>query len=294
MHGRAFTANHSKVCFDFYRPIDRRSRDSGFRHALLENAIVLRGFSNSSRRYARLVAQLLLLGATGVCLSSGDCQEVSFTPRYDGIPTPAPKKVKLTPAPMAVVSRAPQLYSLGRFNNLFQEACRLLEADGRRERVFTVSKAGAEDVRECPSCRALFRQFAQACAPKLQTGKSGERSPTASPEQAVAAANGARREEQATTEGTGLPPKRYPRTDLIDVLSRLSEGLYEFGPGDSPVFGALQGFERRLRAVDELTIGERDYYGIMLSYLFSAWAGRPGSPLERRTPSPEEIAELFR
>jgi len=229
-----------------------------------------------------------------VYVSAGQCQEVSFTPRYDGIPTPAPKKAKVTPTPTAVVSRAPQLYSLARFNNLFQEACRLLEADGRRERVFAVSKSGAQDVRECPSCRALFRQFAQACTPKLQTGKSTEKNPTASPEPTVAAAKSAKEKEQAPIVGNGPPPKRYPRTDLIDVLSRLSEGLNDFGPGDSPVFGALQGFERRLTAADGLSVGERDYYGIMLTYLFSAWAGRPGSPLERRTPSPEEIADLFR
>jgi hypothetical protein len=87
--------------------------------------------------------------------------------------------------------------------------------------------------------------------------------------------------------------KRYPRTDLIEVLSLLSVELYEFGPGKGPVFDALKSLQDRLTGDPTLTAGEREYFGIILTYLSSAWAGRPGSPLESATPSPEEIAELF-
>ena len=43
----------------------------------------------------------------------------------------------------------------------------------------------------------------------------------------------------------------------------------------------------------DLTPGERDYYSVLLTYLFSAWEGRPDSPLSAGTPTPAEIAELF-
>ncbi len=254
--------------------------------------LVHTGRSRNRYRHTRLVGQLTLFLATCVYLPGARCQEVSFTPRFEGIPTPSAKKAKATPTPGIKASRAPQLYSLARFNNLFQEACRLFESDRRRERVFAVAKAGAEDVHECASCRALFRQFAQACTPKMQVGTTREKSPATSSEITPVPAS-TRGKEGQTADPGGPSPKRYPRTDLVDVLSRLSGGLNEFGPDNSPVFEALKGFERRLMAADGLTAGERDYYGVVLAYLFAAWSGRPGSPLEDSTPTPEDIAELF-
>ncbi len=96
--------------------------------------------------------------------------------------------------------------------------------------------------------------------------------------------------QQATP---AVAQKRYPRTDLVEVLSLLSVELYEFGPGKGPVFDALKSLQDRLTGDPTLTAGERDYFGIVMAYLSAAWAGRPGSPLESATPSPEEIAELF-
>jgi hypothetical protein len=173
---------------------------------------------------------------------------------------------------------------------LFQEMCRLLEIEQRRQRVFLVAKVAAEDAQECSSCRALTRQIAQSCAPKARVNKEGTRSPTPGEQGGdLAPAN---EHEDGKVDGKRL--SRYPRTDLIEVLSRLSDGLYDFSPGQGPVFVALKSLEHRLLAAPDLTVGEKEYYGIVLAYLFSAWAGRPGSPLEIATPSPEEVAELFK
>jgi hypothetical protein len=195
-------------------------------------------------------------------LDRADSQDVSFTPRHDAISTEK-KRPKRKSTPIAEVNKAPQLYSLARYNLLFQEMCRLLDADMRRDRVYRVCKAAVEEEQGCSSCRALLRQIAQSCSSKTQPKK------------------------------TTAQPRRYPRTDLVDVVSRLSEGLQEFGPGPGPVFDAVKSFESHLMGVGDLSPGERDYYGVLLTYFFSAWEGRPNSPLSAGTPSPSEIAELF-
>ncbi len=234
---------------------------------------------------------LLLSMFVSVCVSMRQvaAQEVSFTPRYDSQAS-RPKRVKKTPTPQVDVARAPQLYSLGRFSRLFQEMCRIFEVEQRQDRVFLVAKAAAEDEQECPSCRAFTRQVAQSCASKARVKKAPTLSPTPDG-QAAAIATPSVEREAAVAEDKRL--NRYPRTDLIEVLSRLSKELYQFSPGDGPVFAALRSFEVRLFAVPDLTVGEKEYYGIVLAYLYSAWAGRPGSPLENTTPSPDEVSELF-
>lgn len=219
---------------------------------------------------------VVLVSSLAFFASDGHGQEVSFTPRYDSI-TPAKKRVKREATPLIEAKKAPQLYSLARYNLLFQEMCRLLEADGRRERVYKVCKAAVEEEQGCSSCRALLRQIAQSCSPKALPKKTPLPMPTVAPAPA----------------SLDQQPKRYPRTDLIDVVSRLSDGLHEFGPGPGPVFDAVRSFETHLVGREDLTPGERDYYGHLLSYLFSAWDGRPDSPLNAGTPSPSEIAELF-
>jgi hypothetical protein len=238
------------------------------------------------RRRARGKLSLLIC-VLAAAVWSASAQEVSFTPRHDGISSER-KRPRRTPTPEINVARAPQLYSLGRFNLLFQEMCRLLEAEGRRERIFLVAKDAAGDEHECPSCRALARQIAQSCAPKARAQKGV--TPDVTSEM-----DGGGSSRQSQVEGAddgGNERKRYPRTDLIDVLSRISGGLYEFSPGAGAVFDALRSYELRLLASPGLTVGERDYYGIVLTYLFSAWDGRPGSPLGSATPSPEEVADL--
>lgn len=250
------------------------------------------GFAWHSRAIVRALWCCVLGSSIALVCHPLVAQEVSFTPRYEGI-TPSPRRGKKIPTVTPEPVQAPKLYSLARFNNRFQDMCGLLEADRRRERFFGVVKLAADEEKACSSCRALFRQLAQSCRPKLKAKR--EPSPTVEVTQ----------EQASTPDGQGalvrpvqegaptIAPKRYPRTDLIEVLSLLSNELYEFGPGKGPVFDALKSLEARLTSEPTFTAGERDYFGIVMTYLFAAWAGRPGSPLESVTPSPEEIAELF-
>jgi hypothetical protein len=236
-------------------------------------------------------AQLTLLMCLATPLSVA--QEVSFTPRYDGV-SPGATRAKRTPTATPEAAQAPKLYSLSRFNVLFQQMCELLEADQRRDRVFEIAKSGVEEEQGCSSCRALLRQLVQSCAPKPSTKKTPPSdTPTPRGDRGDAAPDATGEENLPTEAPMGISPRRYPRTDLVEVLSRLSSGLYEFSPGKGPVFEALKNLERRLMVGATLTPGERDYFGTVMAYLFSAWAGRPDSPLENPTPSPEEIAELF-
>lgn len=278
----------SIVLFDTFRSLCKARRISLGQTVPMGGTLcrhgVVRSFRKGSARFFGLSVVALLFFSAAVAAA----QEVPFTPRYDGL-TPQAKRAKKTPTPKVEPARAPQLYSLGRFNLLFQEMCQLLEREQRRERIFVVAKAAAEDEQECPACRALTRQVAQSCAPKARIKKAAAPS---SPGEEPATGTLVGRVKDARAEDKLL--NRFPRTDLIDVLSRLSDGLYEFTPGQGPVFMALKSFELRLFAVPDLTIGEKEYYGIVLSYLFSAWAGRPGSPLEIATPSPEEVADLFK
>ncbi|MFN4896206.1 MAG: hypothetical protein ACK5GN_06470 [Pseudomonadota bacterium] len=237
---------------------------------------------------AKLVASLCI-----VLLCSFGCraQEVSFTPRYDAIGSEV-KRFKRTPTPVVDAVPAPQLYSLGRFNPLFQQMCRLLEEDGRRDRLFRIAKGGSDDEQDCPSCRALFRQIAQSCAAKVRVKKISQPTPVA---RATAGARQELGDSKGLNQGTGdlsVRP-RYPRTDLLDVLSQLSTALYDFSPGKGPCFDALKSLELRLSTAPDLAVGEREYFSVVMTYLMAAWAGRPGSPLENATPNPKEIAELF-
>jgi|GEM_PF-2423734 len=254
---------------------------------------------------------LLILGQLIFFMECGYCQEDTFTPRYDAI-SPEKKRPKKKATPQIDVKKSPPLYSMARYNLLFQEMCRLLEADARRDRVYRVSKEAVEEEQGCSSCRAFLRQMAQSCAPKAKLKKVDTPAPTptitANPEGAqageirsAASSDSIAEPSQIAPEISETPdvaitepqPRRYPRTDLVDVVSRLSDELHDFGPGPGSVFDAVKSFESHLIGVPDLSPGERDYYGVLLSYMFSAWEGRPDSPLSAGTPSPDEIAELF-
>ncbi len=235
----------------------------------------------------------ILLALVFLSVGLAAAQEVPFTPRHDAISPDSIRansstRAKKTQTVEVNPARAPKLHSLARFNPLFMEMCQLLELEQRRERIQLVAKTASDDEQECPSCRAFARQIAQSCAPKPRMKKATKRNALgeqAATPTSVAGDNNHKGEDKLF--------KRYPRTDLIDVLSRLSEALYQDSPGQGPGFTAIKSFERRLFAVPDLAIGEREYFGIVIAYLYSAWAGRPGSPLEIATPSPAEVAELF-
>jgi hypothetical protein len=97
----------------------------------------------------------------------------------------------------------------------------------------------------------------------------------------------------ATPTPEPAKPARYPSTELVDLLSRLSAEMYEFEPGNGSTFVALKAVVDRLLQVNELTPGERDYFSVFGGFLLAAWEGRPESPLEVAPVSPTEVAELF-
>lgn len=254
-----------------------------------------------------------------------EANEVPFNPRYDGVEVPldssgnpavvaATRVPAPTPARKDAQSDGPDnkhrirhIYSFSRFSGDFKELCRLAEGDGRRDRLYAVAAKGMGEEQGCPSCRALLKQVAASCYLKVKPAvvdtpnkEAVQAAVTAVPEatlgvgvevtaEATVSAAGA----SVRSDKTTAVPRRFPSTELVDRLSRLSLALYEFGPGSGAVFEALKSFERHTLFGADLTPGEHDYFEVFFSYLFSAWSGRPGSPLDGRTPSPRELREMF-
>jgi hypothetical protein len=122
-----------------------------------------------------------------------------------------------------------------------------------------------------------------------QEDNEGESSEDVSEEQPVSTPTAA-----ATSTPAPTPqPERHPSTELVDAVSRLSQGLYELEPGFGNTFFATQKLSEDLLGQKDLTPAERDYYSIFSAYLLSAWEGRPGSPLDPRVRAKEDVSELF-
>lgn len=242
-------------------------------------------------------------------------QDVPFNPRLDALEDKKPRRAKTPVVQEPVKHQA--VYSYARFAVSFKVLCAALEADGRQVKVYQVSKTALGQEYGCSSCRALYRQLVNACQPPVPkiAGSKKKVTPVAtvnvSPDEASEDEGGASEEvnedgasatemapESSPTPGPNLgeaaiQPARYPRTDLVDAASRISVALYDIEPGNGSTFRALQNFEERLLASSQLTPGEKDYFGVMFSYLFSAWEGRPGSPLDPRVKAKEDVSVLF-
>jgi hypothetical protein len=242
----------------------------------------------------RAVARSFLFCLVVLFIASTACaQDSSFNPRYDGL-----EDEKGKAAAAATVAPPQGIYSFARFNYLFKALCEGLEAEGRRARVFEVSKAGLQQELDCTPCRAFYRQLIQTCAPPRW--RWVQATPTPSPTPIVAEEG----DELPTPEPTvpqptptptpvGTPPARYPSAAVLDVASRLSVGLYEMDPGEGSPLQAVKSFEARIFGIKELTPGERDYFGVLSAYLLSAWAGREKQILEPKALEREDIADLF-
>jgi len=238
-----------------------------------------------------LLLVIFVFGALSVC----EAQDVPFKPRHDGLDQR--RREIATPTP-DTSSKVKVVYSFSRFGDLFKLLCQGLEADRRRARVFDVAKAGLREDRSCPSCRAFYRQLGQSCkAPKQQMVK-----PTPTPTPTVTADPQVEQAAEPAQEPSVTPtptptltpqPERHPRTDVVDTASRLSISLYDMEPGEGSPYRAVRAFETRLNEVKDLTPGERDYYGVLMSYLMSAWAGREQELVTPRPLSREDIADLF-
>ena len=230
------------------------------------------------------------LGATEAA-----AQEVPFNPRYDGIADRKTNPATPTPDPSA---KQTAVYSFARFAPLFKVMCEGLEADRRSARVFAVATVGLKEEVSCPSCRAFYRQLVQSCAAPRQ--KKPKETPTAAAEDATSSKAGVEAEQQPTptlaptATPTATPqPDRYPRAEVIDAASRLSISLYDMEPGEGSPFKAVRSFEARVLALKDLTPGERDYFGVLLSYLLSAWDGREQELLKPKPLTRDDIADLF-
>lgn len=221
-------------------------------------------------------------------------QDVPFNPRFDG--TNERKQKSATPTPDESAKQT-SIYSFGRFASTFKAMCDGLAIDRRRGRVFDVATVGLREEVSCASCRAFYRQLVQSCAPPRQ--KKPEVTPLASPPgEDVAAEAGADQGQQATPSPTPTAtptpqPDRYPSTEVIDAASRLGIGLYDMEPGEGSPFKAVRAFETRLLGQKDLTAGERDYFGVLLSYLLAAWQGREQELLKPKPPTRDDIADLF-
>jgi hypothetical protein len=282
------------------------------------------------RQYIFALFIVVFFSFAAIAQEAGD---VRFNPRYDGVEVPLdssgnPLVVEAArePAPTAMnkdartdggssKQRVKHIYSFSRFSGDFKELCRLAEVDGRRERLYSVAAKGMLEEQGCPTCRALLKQIVSSCYVKATPAivdtpnkeevqavvtEVAEATPGATlggnlgvSAEVTAEATVSVTEANVKSDKTTAVARRFPSTELVDRLSRLSLALYDFGPGSGAVFEALKSFERRLLFGGELTPGERDYFEVFFSYLFSSWSGRPGSPLDGRTPSPGELREMF-
>lgn len=254
-----------------------------FRRALSRRMSVMVGGAVFATLFATLFAM-------ACCATSCVAQEASFTPRYEGIDE-GRRRRSATPTAV-VVTKAQPVYSFARFNGLFKAICAGLEAEGRRARVFEVAKIGLAEESDCSSCRALYRQLLQSCGAPVSP-RSSKKPFNKGAQQDDGRGAGEAVSELPESTPTPATPARYPRTDLLDAVSRLSAELYELEPGAGSTFKAVKNFEERLLKVKDLTPGERDYFGVLTTYLLASWDGRPDSPLGPRKLSREDIADLF-
>lgn len=246
-------------------------------------------------------------------LDAAWAEDVPFKPRYDGIERKTKRKSsapKATPTPAT-----PPIYSFGRYAQEFAAICDLLQVDGRRERFVTFATAQEKRETGCTSCRLFARQVRDSCkertaapTPTVAPVVTAE----AAPAEQVADAEGGETTESEKTLSTsdtvvasemvtpvpttrvGASPARYPSTELVDRLSRFSSELYERDPGVGTLFNALNGFATALLRESDLTVGEREYFGIFVSYLMAAWSDRATPPpAPEDSSSKERIKELF-
>jgi len=198
--------------------------------------------------------------------------DVPFHPRFDGVERRKKAPAVLTPLP-EVDKR--EIYSFERFSPFVKQVCELLESDGRMTELYEMARVRSRDPSLSTSYRALLREIALRCKPKLElpTPSNGEQTPAA--------------------EITPAAAQRYPSTALLDRVSALSSAMYERDPGNGPVFHAVRELADTLRKESLEVPGERDYFAIFNEYLLSAWHGRPEAPLEPTQPSQADIHSLF-
>jgi len=85
---------------------------------------------------------------------------------------------------------------------------------------------------------------------------------------------------------------RYPSTAVLDDASRVSTATYAVDSGEGQVAEMFRYFAKTVREAPGLSVAEREYYDIFLTYLLAAWAGRVDST-KLPTPTPSRELESF-
>jgi hypothetical protein len=181
-----------------------------------------------------------------------------------------------------------ELLSFSKYENRLKQICTEMESDGRRERLAEVAAKEAKAIDSCPSCRALWRSIDRSCRKpvKIERPVRKKSAPKEGEEAALA-------EETPTPTPTPVPHReRYPSPAVLDLVSRLSDSLFEADQAGG-VRKAVDYVKNVLLATNDLNPGEKDYFEIFTAYLLAAWQGRAAA---HPTPahSPGELDELFK
>lgn len=215
---------------------------------------------------------------------------VSLPLSYSEEPAPegTPKKAKRirTPKPEVILS-------FHRYEPAMKEICLVMGVEGRRERLSEIAKSRTRSKESCPSCRAFWISIDRACKVlPIKRDSKTQKKEKADNETEAAEEDTA----ESSVEETPVPvptPRldRYPSAQVLDLTSRLAEELYERDKGDSAK-AAIDEVQRVVLGTEDLTPGERDYFGIFLKYLEAPWDGRGPAPAPEKH-SPEELEALF-
>lgn len=169
------------------------------------------------------------------------------------------------------------VFSFGRFEKGFRSLCSELEVDQRRTRIFLLAQSRAKDQNECPSCRALWRSVTTTCRQgKKEDAKAPRSKKKTKKNDAGEGAEPTEVEPTPTPEPTptAVPAARMPSTVVLDNASLLSTAFYEADPRKGGIFQAISNFTTVLLSQPDLSVAEKDYYGILTTYLLAAWEGR--------------------
>ncbi len=212
-----------------------------------------------SHRVAFLaVLSLLYLSLCG----SGRADDVSFSPRFDSIPSDETGIDKAG-------NSSQHIYSFSRFSSLIKLVCNGLAADQRDALIREVASKSSRKEASCATCRALLNEFASACRPSTQ--------------------------RQGQVGGLmNVPyPRRIPSTPTIDGVSRLGQEMFELDRDSGQVFAAVSRFASIVLSQRGLSRGELDYFRTLFTFFKSPWIGRADTERYFRRAQDEESRALF-
>ena len=175
------------------------------------------------------------------------------------------------------------IQSFGRFESNLKQMCAGLDLDGRRERLFNIATVQKKEERACPLCRSLWGTVAGACKPVLKKEPPKKKK---------------KDEEEVEAEPTPTPKpqikQRYPAPVLLDLVSRMADGMYDAESDDQAVRRAVDSVVTAVMSASDLSIAERDYFETLFAFLTAPWEGREDLTHQRATPTPDpSVDEMF-